>query len=206
MTYQEKIKYAEDVLLEIKNAKSGEYIENYLKSQGLNGLDIGKVMTSAKGMLEDEIGGKLKNYMAEGSLDSKMDEFKNIDASIFESLKERAKRTILEDVKKKVEQMAAEGKTDEEIIKINANPFISKAEIGKLIDNYRMYVELPKGPEKEKNLTLGLAALLIGLPITIYGFSTDIRVFKRLGMAILVFGAYSIYINYTPKGITSGGK
>ena len=72
MTYQEKLKFAEDVAVELKKGVSVEKIEEGLRSKGLYNLDVDKVMFSAKNIIEEEFGPKIKKYMLEGTLEKKM--------------------------------------------------------------------------------------------------------------------------------------
>ena len=51
MTYQEKLKFAEDVAVELKKGVSVEKIEEGLRSKGLYNLDVDKVLFSARSII-----------------------------------------------------------------------------------------------------------------------------------------------------------
>ena len=199
MTYQEKLKFAEDVAVELKKGVSVEKIEEGLRSKGLYNLDVDKVLFSARSIIEDEFGPKIKKYMLEGTLEKNASEFGILDISTFENLKDRSKRVIIEETNKKVKELAAGDMSDEGIIKETISPCVSENEIKVQIENYRQYIETPKGNEKYKYLVLAFSTLIPGIAlfmyITFYG--------GRIGFAYLLigFGFANLYKAYTPKGV-----
>ncbi|MBK9255378.1 MAG: hypothetical protein IPM42_07825 [Saprospiraceae bacterium] len=202
MTYQEKIKYAEEMVLDMKNQISIDELAIQLKSKGLFASDIDKIFLSAKTMLEEEYGSKIKQYMLEGTIQEKMSEFSSLDKSLFDSLKERVKSKILEDTNKKVKQMAIEGKSEEEIVTVNISPCITEQEILKLIDNYKIYTEVPNGSEKNLIVTLGIISIIFGILLLLIGLMTNIKIISRLSLLAIGYGAYNLFKAYSPKGAT----
>lgn len=204
MTYQEKLKFAEDVAVELKKGVSVEKIEEGLRSKGLYNLDVDKVLFSARSIIEDEFGPKIKKYMLEGTLEKNASEFGILDISTFENLKDRSKRVIIEETSKKVKELAAGDMSDESIIKETISPCVSENEIKVQIENYRQYIETPKGDEKNKYLVIAISTLIPGLGILIYQVVNGGRI--RLAVALVVFGLINIFRAYTPKGVQNYHK
>lgn len=199
MTYQEKVKFAEEVVVEMKNKTSIEKIKGQLISNGLFSADVEKILFSAKGILEEEYGVKLKEYMIAGTLEQKKSEFVLLDESVFENIKERSRCIIIEETAQKVKKLASEGKSDSDIISATITPYVTENEIRMQIENYRQYIETPKGEERNKYMLIGFACFVPGLMVLLYKFIYGGRI--GFGGALVGFGIYNLYKAFTPKGV-----
>jgi len=199
MTYQEKVKFAEEVAVEMKNNTSIERIKEQLISKGLYISDVDKILFSAKSIIEEEYGLKLKEYMMAGTLDQKKSEFALLDENVFESIKERTKNIIIEETTNKVKQLASEGMSETDIISATVSPCVTENEIRIQIENYRQYTETPKGTEKNKYLFFGFVCFVPGLILVIYNFLYGGRGFY--GASLVGVGVYNLYKAFTPKGV-----
>lgn len=202
MTYQEKLKFAEDVAVELKKGAPIVKIEEELRSKGLYNLDVDKVMFSAKNIIEEEFGPKIKKYMLEGTLEKNAPEFGILDISTFENIKERIKRIILEETNKKVKELAAGDMSDEGIIKETISPCVSENEIRVQIENYRQYIETPKGVDKNEYLVIAVSTLVLGITMYILFYG----VVNELANLLIGFGLVNLYKAYTPKGFIRSHK
>lgn len=199
MTYQEKVKFAEEVAAEMKNNTSIEKIQEQLISKGLYTSDVDKILFSAKSILEEEYGVKLKEYMIAGTLDQKKAEFALLDENVFESIKERTKNIIIEETSNKVKQLASEGKSDDDIISETVSPCVTENEVRIQIENYRHYTETPTGGEKNKYLLIGFVCFVPGLILALYSFIYGGR--RVFGASLICIGVYNLYKAFTPKGV-----
>lgn len=202
MTYQEKLKFAEDVAVELKKGAPIVKIEEELRSKGLYNLDVDKVMFSAKNIIEEEFGPMIKKYMLEGTLEKNAPEFGILDISTFENIKERIKRIILEETNKKVKELAAGDMSDEGIIKETISPCVSENEIRVQIENYRQYIETPKGVDKNEYLVIAVSTLVLGITMYILFYG----VVNKLANLLIGFGLVNLYKAYTSKGFIRSHK
>lgn len=198
MKYQEKIKFANDIVADMKNGVKMEQLRASLKEKNLFESDIDQVITSAKNIMEDELGEKLITYLKNGTLEENKHEFAQVDSEVMDILLYRAKNRIKSDVNTEVKKLADQGLNDEEIINQLSSDIVTKSEISTMISNFRYYVEKPKGPEKTKYIMIGSGSLILGLIVMIYSFMNDGG--GRFGMAIIAFGVYNLFNAFMAKG------
>ena len=67
------------------------------------------------------------------------------------------------------------------------------------IENYRQYIETPKGEERNKYMLIGFACFVPGLMVLLYKFIYGGRI--GFGGALVGFGIYNLYKAFTPKGV-----
>jgi hypothetical protein len=201
MNYQETLKLAEEVVLEMKKKTSMDKIDGQLVNRGFYASDVNNIIFKALNLLEEEYGNKLKGYLLAGTSRNKQPEFEVFDDSVYESLSERIRRNIIEETSKKIKQLATENISDSEIIRQTVSPCVSEDEVKVQIENYRQFVETPKGDMKYKLLTIGTISTLIGLTLVIYSFMHNHRWGKRLGVGLIAYGVYNFIKAISPKGV-----
>lgn len=204
MKYQEKLQYANEVVLELKKGSTMESLRAMLKEQNLYDGEIDQVMTSAKNIMEEEYGDQVLTHLKNGTLEANKHEFSHLENEVMESLLFRAKNRIKSDVNKVVKQLADEGLSDKEIIEKMSSDIVTKEEVATMVNNFREYEELPKGPEKNKFIFLGIGIIVLGAILTFYSMSAGGR--GRLGMGIIVFGFFYLLKAFSSKGTQDAYK
>lgn len=197
MKHQDLVKIAEEVVSDMKNKKSIEKIQEHLNSKGYYPSDVNKIMFRATNIIEDEFGAKIKSYLQAGTLEQNKSEFIIFDASVLESIKLRLKKIISEETANKIKQMAIEGKHENDIIRACVSPCVTEDQVKLQLDNYRMYVELPKGDKKYQYIMKGIGATLLGFILLLFG----VRLISSGGL--IGFGLYNFVMAYSPKGSTN---
>ena len=115
MKYKEKISYAEKVVIEINKNRSIEEITSELKSQGLKDFDIKNIITSAKGIIGENVRPLIRNKLLAKEEILKANEFRTIDAPMLRELVELEVKSIAIEEKKKVTRLLKEGSSSDEI-------------------------------------------------------------------------------------------
>jgi len=124
--YQEKIDYIDNVLKLMREGKSKIDIENYLKEEGLKKWDIKKINQSIETHFNLKYKSKMKSYMLNNTLESKISEFDEIDDGLFEKLQYDIIDEIIFKSKKEVKLMIGNRKSVEEIVEKTTNQFFDK--------------------------------------------------------------------------------
>jgi len=187
LKYQDKVKFVDTALEMIKQEKSRAEIESYLAGAGLKKWDIDKVNQSIDNYLKNAYKEKIKSYMLDNSLESKLSEFDDMDAGLFEKIQYELIAEIKLESSAKVKSMIMDGKSEEEVLKRLSSPYPSEEEVYDLIDK-----EAGKIKKKKSQLNQGIGAILVGVILTIGSigwFDQDFVLFYGL----IFYGIYLIY-------------
>lgn len=178
LKYQDKVRFVEKSIELLKNEKSREDIENYLKSEGLKKWDIEKINRSIDNQLKHEYKAKIKQYMLEKTLESKLSEFEDVDADMFEEIQYEIIAEIEQESKVKVQNLFSQGKKKEEIILEVKNTFFDENDILEAIE-----IEHDNISAKESQNYKGIGFIILGIILTIGSININ------SGGGILFYGA-----------------
>ncbi|MEM9824069.1 MAG: hypothetical protein AAF985_23490 [Bacteroidota bacterium] len=168
MKYQDKVKFVEQSIELLKNNKSRAEVADYLSAQGLKKWDIDKINQSIDNQLRHEHKAKIKSYMLENSLEAKLSEFEDVDADLFEAIQYEIIAEIEQASKKKVQQLFAQGKDQEEIIQKVKNTHFDEEDILAVVE-----LEKEKKQEKESQHYKGIGFIILGIILTFASFNIN---------------------------------
>ena len=123
--------------------------------------------------------------MLENSLATKLAEFDDMDADLFEEIQHEIIAEIGLESKKKVQELFSQGKDAEEIIKQVKSMYFDEDDILEVIE-----LEGEKNVNKEKQNTKGIGFIVLGIVLTFASFNI------HTGGMVLFYGAilYGIVI------------
>lgn len=197
MKYQEKIKYADEVVLALENGSTMDSLRAMLKEKNLYDGEIDQVMTSAKSMMEDEYGDRVLGYLKLGSLEVHKGEFSHLDPEILESLLFRANNKFKALLKTKVKQLMDQGLTYTQIVDQLSSENISLSEINTMYNDYkREDGTIISKSERNRFKTIGITNVLSGLFLAFFSISEGGN--GILGIITIAGGSYYLIKASTP--------
>jgi len=179
--YQKKIDHIDNVLKLMREGKSKIDIENYLKEEGLKKWDIKKINQSIETHFNLKYKSKMKSYMLNNTLESKISEFDEIDDGLFEKLQYDIIDEIVFKSKKEVKLLIENRKSVEEIVEKTTNQFFDKEAVYKEIE----LINEKNSKINNKN-NIGIFFIVLGVILSIVG--SDL-----LHEGVVVFYGFVIY-------------
>lgn len=162
MKYKEKISYAEKVVIEINKNRSIEEITSELKSQGLKDFDIKNIITSAKGIIGENVRPLIRNKLLAKEEILKANEFRTIDAPMLRELVELEVKSIAIEEKKKVTRLLKEGSSSDEIYDKTRQDFYPSELIEEQIQAFQEVKQENSINGRMLSIAGGLVLMLIG--------------------------------------------
>jgi len=200
MKYHEKLQLAEEAADMLSDGKTLEAVSQLLGERGYYPFDIDKILFSAKSELSDRYGEKIRQYLEEGQLESKRQEFPFLKDDIFNTIRERQVTAIVDAAKAKINALMQQGVDEREIITKTTNAFFSEKEARDQMIFYAKFNFKVSGAEKQKYLLIGIACILIGGGLTIFSFSDTSMRRSYIFYGLIVVGIVNLIKAFSTKG------
>lgn len=162
LKHQDKIKYVDKAVRMLKEDTSREEIDSYLMEEGLKNWDIKKINHLVDKQLKDQYKSSIKSYMIDDCLESKLSEFDDIDAGLFEKIQHEIIAEIQAESRRKVRSMISKNRREETIVRLVNNRFFDESAILAFIDQ-----ENERQTEKNNEQKKGLGFMVSGILLTI---------------------------------------
>ena len=171
----------------LEKQKSLTDIETYLKEEGLKRWDVEKIIQSVNRHYRHKYKAKIKSYMLEGSLASKLSEFDDMDDDLFEKVQHEIIAEEKAEVRKEVKPLIKEGKSEDEIIAIITNQFLDSDEIAAIIE-----LEVSNTSKKTKEKNKGITYISLGVILSIASFTLNMET-TIVFTGLIVYGIFAIF-------------
>jgi len=182
MKYQDKVRFVESANKMIKEGSSREDVESYLKNEGLKSWDIEKINQSIDRQLKDLYKSKIRSYLLDGILESKLSEFDDVDAELFERIQHEVIAEMKSDSTRKIRSMILAGKSEEEIIsEVATNRFFEEAEVYEVIESENENIV-----EKRTQRNKGIGFIILGIILSIGSMNL-------LSEGVILFQGFVVY-------------
>jgi len=126
MDYKTKIKYAEEVAVQLEEQKSTETIETELKEKGLYNPDVVKVMVSARKILGEKYQPKIGEYLLNDKQIHGAQDFKLLDKETLDILITRETQKLALQEKGKITKLMKEGQSAEQVFQQVDTRFLTR--------------------------------------------------------------------------------
>ncbi len=191
---------AEETADLLSEGKTVEAVTQLLRERGYYPFDIDKIFFSAKGILSDRFGEKIRQYLLEGQLELKKPEFSFLDDDLFNMIREREITTIVDASKTKVNELMQQGVEEEEIIAKTTNAFFSETAALEQMAFYAKFNFKVSGAEKQKYLLIGIACTLLGVGLTIFSFIAPGLERSYIFYGLIIIGIVNLVKAFSTKG------
>lgn len=184
MKYQEKSLLVDKAIEMIKEGSSREEVENSLLEEGVQSWDVKKIIQAVDSHFKRLYKDKIRSYMLDQSLESRLSEFDEMDADSFEQVQHQIIAEMQGQAKRKVKEMLDNKKSEKEIVALAANAFFDEEAVRAFIETETEQLY----EEKNKGLTyIGFGVLLTIICSSL--FENSIVVFYGL----VVYGAVMFF-------------
>jgi len=186
MTYNEKLKFAENGVSYLLSGGSLSSYKTKLSDSDLDKFEIEKVVRSIKNILNENYGSKIKKLLLEDKLGDVNNNFLDLDNEIFNFIVEKEINNINQDTKKEIIDLVRKGVKVDSISDIVESKYLSKDEIDIYSKNYLKENKHLKPFNRKINLIFGILAILVA----IWNFSVTGRLFVPI--LLFISGVFSL--------------
>lgn len=197
MKYNEKVEHAERTAENILNRESLVQIREDLAEKGLYPVDVDNVIASAKNILGEKFKPSIKELLLSGEPLSNLSELAGIDDSAMDLLVQEAKRSIVQDEKKKVRLLLKSGMSREQILQDIRTDFYAQDLVDKQIAHYNEGEGQDSAAGRTKNIGGGLLIMAAGIGITMASQNSDGR---TVYYGLILVGLFMVVRGFMTSG------
>jgi len=183
MQYQEKLKLAKVYFSHLEEGKTEGEINELMLSPEVTKFDLQKICRSARTLLDEKYGPKIKDYLLKETLEDNIDEFDHLSEESFNTLQLNQHQAIIINAKALVNKMLKNGKDRDEIMSSAINPYFNANDVDAQIEKYKYNHEPVDSQTQAKYFMIGGGAIILGIVLSM----STTRVFYGLVIFGLIY-------------------